>query len=148
MAITTAPHSPAVGHRFGYAVAVVVNAAMLYAVNAWPGWQAVPFLTDDTAQVIPWVNTSILVGLVANVVYLVRDPAWLKAVGDIVTTAVGLVAMVRIWQVFPLDFGDTTFDWALLARILLGVGIGGSILGIVVSVVRLVRAVGERAPSQ
>lgn len=153
MAITTAPHSSprssTVGQRrFGYAVGVLVNAVMLYAVNIWPGWDILPFLTQDAKQVIPWVNASILLSLVASVVYMMSDPAWLKALGDIATAAIAVVVLVRFWQVFPFDFGDATFDWALLTRIVLGVGIAGSAIGILAGVVRLVRAVGANAPSR
>lgn len=48
--------------------------------------------------------------MVANLVYLLHDPRWLKALGDVVTTAVGLVAVLRMWAVFPFDFGDSSFD--------------------------------------
>ena len=128
--------------RFGYVVAVLVNAAMLYAVNRWPGWQAVPFLTADTELVLGLVNATIVVNLVANVVYLVRDPRWLTALGDLVTTAVGLAALVRIWKVFPLDVSDR---WELLVRTLLVVGIVGSAIGIVVAIVRFGRALSSRS---
>ena len=128
--------------RFGYVVAVLVNAAMLYAVNRWPGWQEVPFLTADTELVLGLVNATIVVNLVANVVYLVRDPRWLTALGDLVTTAVGLAALVRIWKVFPLDVSDR---WELLVRTLLVVGIVGSAIGIVVAIVRFGRALSSRS---
>jgi hypothetical protein len=55
-----------------------------------------------------------------------------------VTTVVGIVAMVAMWRVFPFDFGEASFDWALLFRWVLGVGIAGSAIGIVVNVVSLV----------
>ncbi|MCK6209003.1 hypothetical protein KZX45_00400 [Georgenia sp. EYE_87] len=132
---------PAVGaRRLGYTIAVVVNAAMLYAVNVVPGWEVLPFLTADTAAVIPAVNASMAVGLVANALYAVHDPPWFKAFGDAVTTVVGLVAVVRLWQVFPFDFGAATFDWELLVRWVLVVGIVGSVIAIVVALVSLVRA--------
>jgi hypothetical protein len=137
---------PAVGaRRLGYTIAVVVNAAMLYAVNVAPGWEVLPFLTADTAVVIPAVNASMAVGLVANALYAVHDPPWFKAFGDIVTTAVGLVAVVRLWQVFPFDFGAATFDWELVARWVVALGILGSVIGIVTALVALVRAVAAPA---
>jgi hypothetical protein len=133
---------PTVGaRRAGYAVAVLVNAALLVLVNRWPGWEALPFLTTETPLVIGAVNASILVNLAANLAYLARDPRWLKALGDTLTTAVGLVAMVRIWQVFPFDFGDSSVDWALLARIALGLGIAGTAIGVIVNAVGFVKAV-------
>ena len=142
MTLTAAPkRRPGVAtRRFGYVVAVLVNAAVLYLANIWPGWEAVPFLTADTRLVIGLVNASLVVNLAANLVYLVRDPPWLKAVGDLLTTSVGLVAMLRIWQVFPFDFAGSRFDWELLVRILLGVGIIGSVIGIIVAAVSLVKS--------
>ncbi len=127
--------------RTGYAVSVGVNAVLLFAANVWPGWEVVPFLTPDTSLVIGLVNASIVVSLAANVFYLVRDDPWVKALGDLSTTTVGLVALIRIWQVFPFDFGDTSFDWALVFRVLLGVAIFGSAVGILAALVRFVRHV-------
>jgi len=136
--------------RTGYVVAVLVNLAMLWGVNRWPGWDVLPFLTDDTASVLGLVNASIVVNVAANALYLVRDPAWFKALGDVVTTGVGLAALLRIWQVFPFDFGTTsTLDWELVTRVLLGVGIVGSGIAIVIALVSFVRAVtgkGQRGP--
>ena len=128
--------------RFGYLVAVLVNAAMLYAVNRWPGWQEVPFLTPDTELVIELVNATIVVNLVANLAYLARDPRWLKAIGDVATTAVGLAALVRIWKVFPLDVSHRA---ELLIRALLVVGIVGSAIGIVAAIRRFGRALSSRS---
>ena len=123
--------------RFGYAVAVLVNVAILVLVNRWPGWDAVPFLTGDTEQVLGIVNASIIAGVVANVLFLFADPPWFKALGDIVTTAVGLAAAVRLWQVFPFDFGAGS-AWDTVARVLLVIAIVGSVLGILVTTGRLV----------
>ena len=143
IAATTTRRTPRPGpatRRFGYIVALTVNVVMLFAVNRWPGWDALPFLTDDTERVISWVNASIIVGIAANLVYVVRDPRWLKALGDLLTTTVGLLAMVRIWQVFPFDFDDSSVDWTLVTHLLLAVGIVGSLIGIVVALVSFVRA--------
>jgi hypothetical protein len=142
----TASKRPAVGdRRVGYVVAVLVNAAVLYAVNMWPGWQALPFLTEDMRLVLGLVNASMLVSIVANMVYFVADPRWLKALGDIVTTAVGIAALVRMWQVFPFDFSGSSFDWALVVRVAMGVAIGGSAIALVVAFVSFVKSVGRPA---
>jgi hypothetical protein len=121
--------------RFGYVVAAAVNALLLTLVNARPGWDAVPFLTDDTTLVLGAVNASITAGLVANLLYLLADPRRLRALGDAVTTTVGLYAMVKIWQVFPFDVTD---GWTTVLRVLLVVGIAGSGIAIVSALVRVV----------
>ena len=125
--------------RFGYLVGVAVNAALLYLVNRDPGWQAVPFLTDATTQVLWLVNASIAANLIASLVYVVWDPAWLKALGDVVTTSLGVMAAVRIWQVWPLEFAPGS-PWGVIARIAVGLAVVGGTLGIVVAVGQFVGA--------
>lgn len=121
--------------RTGYLFAVVFNAVALFAIHTWPGWQQVPFLTSDTEQVLGWVSASLIAGLVANAVYLLADPRWLKSLGDLTITGIGLVALVRVWQVFPFDFAE---PWVLVVRILLAIGFLGSIVAMIVQLVGLV----------
>lgn len=123
--------------RFGYAVGALVNVALLWLVNVWPGWQEVPFLTGDFSQVLGYVNAAVVAGLLAQLLYLVADPPWLRTTGDLVVTAVGLVSTVVLLQVFPFEFTWQSFDAAALVRILLWVGIVGSAIGIVVALVTL-----------
>jgi hypothetical protein len=143
---TTSPRKPRgrtrrpdpAARRPGYAIGVVVGFVLLYLVNVRPGWEAVPFLTGAFDQVLALVNASIVVGLVANVVYLLRDTPRLKAFGDLVVTAVGLAALVRVWQVFPFDFPAGSVDWALAAHWALAIGIGGSVVALLIAAVALV----------
>lgn len=136
---------PLAARRTGYLVSVLVNVLMLFGVNVWPGWEAVPFLTADMTLVIGLVNASIIVGIVANVVYLVRDSRWVRAIGDIATNSVGLAAMVRLYQVSPFDFSGSTFEWIRVVQILLFVGIAGALIGIIVAIVSLVRSAMDAA---
>ena len=138
------PPGPA-ARRFGFAVAAFVNLLLLYLGNIWPGWQVIPFLTGDTIEVLPWINASLAVGVAANVLNLIFDRAWLKSFGDVVTTSVGLAAMIQLWAVFPFDFGDSTFPWVVIVRTLLVIAIAGSAIGIVAAVVAFVRALTRRA---
>ena len=126
--------------RVGYASAVLVNVAVLYAANRWPGWEKLPFLTDDTDEVMAWVNASLLTNIAANLLYFVADPPRLRALGDVVTTSVGVGAMVKIWQVFPFDVSSDSSGWGLLFRFLLALGIIGSAIGIVAGLARLAKA--------
>ena len=139
-----------VGRRFGYAVAVVVGAALLYLINVWPGWQVLPFLTEDTRELLGIVNFSLIVGIIVNLVNLLFDATWLKALGDLVTLGIGLAVLVQIWQVFPFDFQDSSFDWALVVRWLLVLAIVGSAIAIIVQFVILIRSLarpGRSTPS-
>jgi len=130
--------------RAGYVVSIIVNVALVYLINVRPGWQIVPFLTDATPAVLGLVNASIVATVAANAVYVVYDPRWLRALGGMATTGVGLAAMVRIWRVFPFDFDDSTLDWVLIFRIMLAVGILGSLIGLVAQFASLIRASARR----
>jgi ABC-type thiamin/hydroxymethylpyrimidine transport system permease subunit len=138
MAVTAPARRPSVGaRRTGYAIAAAINPALAYAINVRPGWQTVSFLTEDTRQLLGLVNLSLAAGLAANLVYLAHNPPWVKALGDLVTTGIGLAVLVRVWQVFPFDFGSYSFDWALLVRVLLVIAGAGAAIGLLVQLVLL-----------
>ena len=65
----------ATSRGFGYLIAISLNALFLYLVNVQPGWEAVPFLTPDTLQVLGLLHFFIAAGIAVNVAYLVYD-AW------------------------------------------------------------------------
>ena len=128
-----------VARRFGYLVAVAADLAVLYLANRWPGWDAVPFLTDETEDVIGIFNASVVVSLVVHTTYFIVDPLWLKAVGDLVTTMFGILVMGAVWRVWPFDFDDDWSGWGLLFHLLLLVGIVGSAIAALTTPAKLVR---------
>jgi len=140
---TTAGFRPdaTVRRRVGYSVGIVVNSALLYAINVWPGWRSLTFLTDDADQLLPLLNASLTVGIIANAIYIVFDRMWVKALGDLITVGISLVLLVSIWQVFPFAFMDPSIDWATIARVVLGVSIFGCAIALVVQLVVLIREV-------
>jgi hypothetical protein len=134
-----------VGRRVGYAVGAVVNVALLVALNVWPGWDAVPFLTADFEQVLGLVNLSLAVGFLTSVANLALDSFGAKALGDLATNVIGFAVSIRMLQVFPFDFSGG-FDWTLIVRILLVLGVVGSFFGALAAVVRLLRGPRPEAP--
>ncbi|KGJ73386.1 hypothetical protein GY21_11560 [Cryobacterium roopkundense] len=123
--------------RTGYALGLLINGAVLYAVNVWPGWQAVPYLTDEAGQLLGLVNLSLIAGMFTNAIYLIVDYPRLKALGDLVTLGIGIAVLVSVWQVFPFAF-PIGFDWNLIARIVLVLSLIGSVIGILVQLVILI----------
>lgn len=142
--LRTTRRAPASARRVGYVIAAAVNAVLLWLIHGWPGWHAVPFLTPETPQVLGAIDAALIAGIAVAVVQLAWDPRWLTAAGSLVTTAFGLAAMVRLLQVFPFAFGPG-FDWALLVRILLVLGIVGTAIALLVNLVALLRLLGSDA---
>ena len=137
MALTDRGRRQSAGvRRAGYCLAIGFSAALLIVLNGSPGWQAIPFLTSDTDQVLWLVNLSLAAGIAANVVYLAYDPPWVRSPGDLVTTGIGLATAIRIWQVFPFALSS---GWSTAVRVLLVVAIAGSCIALVVQIVSLAR---------
>ncbi|MGO4359348.1 hypothetical protein AB4Z14_19525 [Terrabacter sp. 2TAF16] len=127
---------PQRGRRAGYAGSLLTSLVMLLLINVWPGWEVVPFLTPRTVLVIGAVNASIIARAIADLVNVVVDEPRPRAFGDIISIGFGLIALVQMWQVFPLDVIGT--GWEVVARVLLAIGVVGSVVGIVEAIVRLV----------
>ena len=144
MARTHSAGRPSAGaRRADYGLAILCSTALLIVLNGSPGWQAIPFLTSDISQVLWLVNLSLAAGIAANVVYLAYDAPWLRSLGELATTGIGLVTAIRIWQVFPLVLSSS---WSTAVWVLLAVGIAGSCIALVAQIVSLARWLTDRGP--
>src|SRR5690606_11985162 len=133
---------------FGYLVAVAILALVAYALNIWPGWESIPFVTGEAAAVMGVLNVGLIVGIVFNVVYIAFDPPRLKVFGDLVSTVIGLTVLVRLWRVYPVDFSGYGFSWDAVTRTLVVVGMIGSGVGILAQLVLLARGPAVRSDTR
>ncbi len=129
--------------RIGSGIGAAVNVAIAWAVNVWPGWEAVPFLTDATTDVLPLVNLSLLVGVLVHLTSIFFEPRWFRALGSTLTTGFSLAVLVRTLQVFPFDFGAYASTWELIAEGLLIFGIVTTGLALIVQFVQFVRLLAQ-----
>lgn len=129
--------------RVGYTIAAVIDMTLLHVINVRPGWQAVPFLTEDVRQVLWLVNLSVIVGFAANMIYLVHDPKWVRHAGELITTVISLVMLIQVLRVFPFAFDDPSVDWALITHTVLIVAVVVTAV-VVVNLAMLPRRVTER----
>jgi hypothetical protein len=132
------PRPSAAARRFGYLVAIAVNAGLLYIANNLLAWEWPPFLTEDFDRVLPLLNVSIVASMVVNGVYLAFDPRWFKTAGDVVTAVFSLAVVGRTLAVFPFDFTPYSFDWETLTRVLLVLMIVATVTGIVAGTVKVI----------
>ncbi len=133
------------GKRAGYVIAIIINAAMLVVVNSILDWDVLPFLTQDFTRVLPLLNVSLAATIVANVAFLLFDPDWFVSLCRMVLNAVGIAVGGLFLTVFPFDFSAYPgFDWALLAKVMIILGIVGTSIGLIAETVKLVRALGHQ----
>jgi hypothetical protein len=124
----------------GYAVAIVVNAVALYIAVNLLAWDWLPFLTAAFASVLPLLRMSLLATIAVNVAYLWHDPPAFRSAMQIVLSAIAVAVTLRVYDVYPFDFSRYGPAWDVAARVLLMLAIAGTIIGIVVEVVRFARA--------
>jgi len=91
-------------------------------------------------------NASLIAGIIVNLVCAVIRSRALLALGNLVVMGIGLAALLRLWEVFPFDFGAGWSGWPVLVRVFLVLGIVGSIIGAVVEVINLFRALAGFGP--
>ena len=120
-------------------MAIIINLLVLGFINTWPGWESFDFVTADAADVVPLVNLSIGVSILANIVYLVVDAPRVKAIGEMVVSAVAMVVSVIVLRVFPFNFSAYAFPWELLTRVVLVIAVIGSGISVLVNLYRAIR---------
>lgn len=133
--------------RVGYAVAVLVNVALLIVaqnVLAW-GWPA--FLTADFDRVVGIFSASLVASIIFNLAYFWYDPPWFHHGGQVVTGAISLAVTIRFYEVFPFDFSRWTVDPTGVVKVALVVGMIGIGIAVVVEFFKMVRAGIEGAAS-
>lgn len=139
MTSTSARSTRGMARRIGCLVAALVDVVLLVLINVSPGWRIVPFLTEQAGDVVRVVDIGLAVGIVVNLVCLAVLRRLVALLGDVVTTAVGLVVLWRMWVVFPFDFHDSAVDWATIARIALPMVCVAVFIALVVQAAALVR---------
>lgn len=124
--------------RFGYSVAVVINLIMLVVVQNILEWGWLPFLAEEFAEVVPWISMSLIVSIVANLVFLFDDQRIIKSTGQILINLISIFVTYQIFTVFPFDFSAYDFNWALVTRILMVLAMVGAGIGVLTEAMRLV----------
>jgi hypothetical protein len=128
--------APPAGRRFGYLVSAAINGVALWIVGHLLAWGWPPFLTPAFDDLLPYLQVSLVATIVVDLLWAWRDPAWWRHTAQIGLNLIGLVVVVRSWQIFPFDLSD---GWETLARVLLGVAFVGLIAATVAEIVELVR---------
>jgi len=135
--IDTHPDVKTAGRKVGYGIAVVINVILLIFVQNILEWGWLRFLTEEFEQVIPWISFSLVISIVVNLIYQFDDTPTTKSIGNVVTNVISLFVTARILQVFPFDFSTYDFDWEIVVRVMLILGIIGTSIATIVELVKL-----------
>lgn len=124
--------------RAGYLVSASINVVLLWLLLVEPGWRWLGFLTEAFGAVLGWVVLSLVTGVVVNLLLVGYDPPWARRIGDAVSAAVAVVALARLWSVFPFDLGAWS-GWETALRVALGLACVGTAIAVVANLAEAVR---------
>jgi hypothetical protein len=120
-----------------YVGTIVANIVFLWFVNSVAGWDW-RFITDDFPAVLWAIYLSIGFQIAGNALLLFFHPRFLHHTIQALLDVVSLLALIVLVTVFPFDFagaGD------LIAKVVLSVAIGGTVIGTVVNLLKAIGAV-------
>lgn len=128
------------GRSIGYAIALLVNLALLWVVHQYPVW--IPWLggvvTERFADVVWAIDLSIWVQIIGNGILIAIHPRILRRILDLVSTAFGALSMYVTWSVYPFEFDRLVAGLdgiVVVLMILILVALG---LALVANVVRVI----------
>jgi hypothetical protein len=130
---------PQAARRVGYVVSAAVNVVLLVVANNLLEWDVLPWLTDDFERVVGILTLSLGVSALGNVALAVSDPPWFKSAAQAVMQAIGFVATLRLFQVYPVDFSAYDFNWDVVARGVLILALVGTAISVLVELGKLGR---------
>ncbi|HEX2404606.1 MAG TPA: hypothetical protein VHM29_07880 [Acidimicrobiia bacterium] len=136
--IEISPDSKEAARRVGYVISIVINVAMLVIVQNLLEWGWLPFLTDEFAEVVPWISLSLIASIVVNIIYQIDDSQIVKSVGQIAVNLISVWVTYTILTVFPFDFSGYQFDWEIVTRVVLILAIVGAGIGALVEAIKLI----------
>jgi hypothetical protein len=102
----------------GYAVSIAVNLILIVIARSIPSWE-LPFLTAAFGEVLPAIERSLVVAIVANAVLCAYDAPWFRHLARVVMNAFALNAMLALARVFPFEFSSSTGNDAARLTLLL-----------------------------
>lgn len=128
-----------------YIAAIVFNAIILIIVNQLLNWGILPFLTDNFRQVLPTQNSQLVAAIAFNAAFLFYDPAWFTALMRLALNVLGIAVVATYLRVFPFDFSAYAgFDWDLLARVFLIIGLVFACIAVITEAVKFMSALLRR----
>lgn len=131
---------PARNKRVDYITAIIANVIILFVVNQLLNWNIFPFLTQDFDQVLPIQNISLAITIIFNALFLFYNPQWFEALLRMVMNGIGIAVVLSYMNTFPFDFSAYSFNFNVLARVMLFIGLIGCAIAMLVEAINFVRA--------
>lgn len=126
-----------------YIASITSNIIFFFIINLYPLWitKTNGVVTNNWISVLWAMDLAIITLVVGYVVLLAYSPKWLRALVEFFIAVTALVSTVVFLIVFPIDFSALVGMWLnTLLKVFLIIGIVGTSIGALVSLVKFVRA--------
>ncbi|MFA5926601.1 MAG: hypothetical protein WCT32_02070 [Patescibacteria group bacterium] len=110
-----------------YIFTIIASIILLWIYGRLEGW--LPFVTDSFSATLTLFYISSIATIVANIIFLLIDSSTLRAALKALLNIWSIVVMISTCYIFPFDFSAYSFNWTLLVRILIILGIVGTAIG-------------------
>lgn len=139
-AVTHPQETPRTPSRIGYAVGIVFLLVMLQILHAdevWRPWLG-GIVTERWDEVLWVIDLSLWTQIVGNALLLVARPRRLRRLVSLANAVMAAVSAVVFFQVYPYDFSILFEGLDVVVKVLIAIGIAGSVIAALVHLVRFV----------
>jgi hypothetical protein len=138
---TTSEEQQKPHRKAGYIGTIVFTVAFIYVINNLLFWK-ISWLSPSFAN-IQWIfNISLGITLIANIVFLIADPLWLKSVGQLAMNIASFAVIFNLYKVFPFITSETTHKTInVILIILMALTALASLVELIKLIIRIIRAI-------
>jgi len=87
----------------GHLLLVIVFSLMMYIFNNLIEWEA-QVINSDWAKVLPIINISLGLTILAHLIFIFYDPKKLQSVAQIILDIFTFIVLFRLFMVYPFRF--------------------------------------------
>jgi hypothetical protein len=124
--------------KWNFLISIFIDILLLYFFNNLIYFN-IPFLTRDIVSCLWAINLTLGFGIIGNFVLLLYHPRWFIHLIQVVINGLSILAVLTIYKIFPFTFSNESYQSA--AKILLIIIMAGNGVGLVVELVKTLRAI-------
>jgi len=126
-------------NKGSYIGGMIASLVMVWVVNSIPGWNLF-FITAEFAAIVKILTTIFFLQAGGYVFLLFYGKLFMHFIIRIAQDSIGIWGLSILIRQFPFDFSTIGPEWLNLGfKILLGVGIFGTVVSIISNTVKLIR---------
>ena len=112
-------HATKHGRRFGLFLTILINGAILYAVNYIDLWDYIPYLTKSFTHVREAFSLSLCVTIFMYCTFMAFDRRWFRSLMQAIANVFAAYSIWIFRQVFPLDLTEYFTYWVNIGLLIL-----------------------------